>query len=193
MLAVGMLVCAPCRSAAFGGLAPALPGSIASRRAVAHQFNVRRDSADGRSRRHDRLGAVGIMASSGVLPDKAGDIGMQELEDFRKLLRESVGSKTFVKATLSQNKGDEKTLTNVYMRLVELKSGVNLQVKLRHKTNDVTKNFPVAEVAAKQAAASVSARVSYGLGNALTCACGTDRCRHARPSARWIPAGISLH
>ena len=114
-------------------------------------------------------------------------------EYFRKLLRESVGSKTFVKATLSQNKGDEKTLTNVYMRLVELKSGVNLQVKLRHKTNDVTKNFPVAEVAAKQAAASVSARLSYGLGNALTCACGTDRCRRARPSARWIPAGISLH
>jgi len=33
---------------------------------------------------------------------------MQQLEEFRKVLADSIASQTFVKATLSQNKGDDK-------------------------------------------------------------------------------------
>ena len=37
-----------------------------------------------------------------------GDIGMEQLQQFRSILRESLSEKTFVKATLSQNKGEDK-------------------------------------------------------------------------------------
>eukprot|EP00802_Teleaulax_amphioxeia_P011332 Tamp_11364.p1 GENE.Tamp_11364~~Tamp_11364.p1 ORF type:complete len:561 (-),score=134.89 Tamp_11364:244-1833(-) len=90
-------------------------------------------------------GALGAIASPGVLPAKDGDMGAQQLEEFLDVFRESVAAETFVKGTLSQNKGEDRSLTNVYMRLVSLKAGASLQVKLRHKTNDVTKNFPVAD------------------------------------------------
>lgn len=150
-----LLVCAPCPVTSFSVcLAPCLLGSAAKSTVYlgASGF-VMRSSLVSRAglpwtRRLGRplRGATGLAASfSGVLPDKGADIGMQQMEDFRKMFSQSLSSNTFVKATLSQNKGDDKTLTNVYMRLVSLKAGVSLQVKLRHKTNDVTKNFPVAE------------------------------------------------
>jgi hypothetical protein len=100
----------------------------------------------GRAPLLDRLRAGALLATvGGAQPAKQGDIGAQELAGFLDVFRESVAAETFVKATLSQNKGDDRTLTNVYMRLVSLKAGASLQVKLRHKTNDVTKNFPVAD------------------------------------------------
>ena len=62
-----------------------------------------------------------------------GDVGLKHLEEFCDLFAQSLSSETFVKATLSQNKGGDKTLTNAYLRLVSLKAGVFLQVKRRHK------------------------------------------------------------
>ena len=96
-------------------------------------------------RARSRTGAAALAASDGVHPEQADDMGTAQLAQFESLLRESLASETFVKATLSQNKGPDKTLTNAYFRLVSLKTGVSLQAKLRHKTNDVTKNYPVAE------------------------------------------------
>jgi len=90
-----------------------------------------------------RRGVVGL-AGSGALEGGA-DIGAQQLDQFCDLFAESLSSETFVKATLSQNKGEDRTLTNVYLRLVSLKAGISLQAKLRHKTNDVTKNYPLTE------------------------------------------------
>ena len=95
--------------------------------------------------RRSRTGAAALAASDGVQTEQADDMGTAQLAQFESLLRESLASETFVKATLSQNKGPDKTLTNAYFRLVSLKTGVSLQAKLRHKTNDVTKNYPVAE------------------------------------------------
>ena len=79
-----------------------------------------------------RRSASVVSASPGSL-EVARDDGAQLLDDFCKLFATSLSEETFVKATLSQNKGADKTLKNVYLRLVSLKAGVYLQAKLRHK------------------------------------------------------------
>ncbi len=67
-------------------------------------------------------------------------------QEFSRLVQQSVEEGTFVKCTLSENKGPEKELTTVFLRLVELKRGVFMQCLFRYKTNDQVKNYPISEV-----------------------------------------------
>lgn len=60
-------------------------------------------------------------------------------------LRESIERNQFVKLTLSKPGGTDKSLKNVYARLVEIKDEAMLSFTLRYPTKDVTKNYPVAE------------------------------------------------
>ena len=70
---------------------------------------------------------------------------VDQVEKFVSLLAESVSSGSFAKCTLSKNKGEEKTLVNVYVRMVEVKKKATLQFLYRHKTNDIYKNYNLEE------------------------------------------------
>ena len=54
----------------------------------------------------------------------------------------------FVKLTLSEYRGAETGLRNVYARAVELRDGLHLSLTSRYATRDVTKNVPLAEATA---------------------------------------------
>eukprot|EP00960_Hanusia_phi_P069912 767189-Hanusia_phi.AAC.2 len=68
-----------------------------------------------------------------------------EIEQFVSVLAESVSNGHFAKCTLSKNKGDDKTLVNIYVRMVEVKKKSALQFLYRHKTNDIYKNYNLEE------------------------------------------------
>jgi len=54
-------------------------------------------------------------------------------------------ARTLVKLTLSQPRGAEAGLRNVYGRVVELREGRRLSLLWRYATRDVTKNLPIEE------------------------------------------------
>lgn len=66
-------------------------------------------------------------------------------ERFFELLNECTGTGTFIRLTLSKNKGDDPTLNGVIVRPVELKGLAHLSLVYRHQTRDLTKNLPVSE------------------------------------------------
>ncbi|KAJ1475409.1 hypothetical protein T484DRAFT_1828444 [Baffinella frigidus] len=71
----------------------------------------------------------------------AAALGERDIEgEFTEHFIKAVHDGSFVKSTLSQNKGEDRTLLNAYIKLVEIKKlGKALSVVSRHKTNDITK------------------------------------------------------
>jgi len=66
-------------------------------------------------------------------------------EKFVALMREAVVGGTLAKLTLGKPAGADKTLKNLFVRPVALKSGPRLAFVWRHKTRDITKNFAAEE------------------------------------------------
>jgi SAM-dependent methyltransferase len=64
---------------------------------------------------------------------------------FLAKLDDSLRAGTFVKLTLSEYRGAEPGLRNLYARLVELRDGPHLSLTWRYATRDVTKNVPQSE------------------------------------------------
>lgn len=60
-------------------------------------------------------------------------------------LRSALDDETFIKLTLSQYKGGDKTLKNIYARKAIIKREARLSFTYRHKTNDITKNYGLDE------------------------------------------------
>lgn len=67
------------------------------------------------------------------------------LATFLLKIQESIEQNTFIKLTLSKNGGRDKTLKNVYGRLVEIKNQPHLSFTLRYTTRDEVKNYPLLE------------------------------------------------
>lgn len=65
--------------------------------------------------------------------------------EFIEKLQASIENDRFVKLTLSKPGGADKSLKNVYARLVEIKDQPMLSFTLRYPAKDVTKNFSIAE------------------------------------------------
>lgn len=80
----------------------------------------------------------------------AAALGERDIEgEFTEHFIKAVHDGSFVKSTLSQNKGEDRTLLNAYIKLVEIKKlGKALSVVSRHKTNDITKNYDANEAGA---------------------------------------------
>lgn len=64
----------------------------------------------------------------------------ENLESFRTLLRDSLNGGTFIKITLSNYKGEEKELKNIYVKKVLIKGMDHLAFTYRYKTKDIVKN-----------------------------------------------------
>jgi precorrin-6B methylase 2 len=69
----------------------------------------------------------------------------EKTRQFLQKFQESLERGDFIKLTLSQYKGGDKTLKNIYARKVLIKREEHLSFIYRHKTNDITKNFSLAE------------------------------------------------
>ena len=67
---------------------------------------------------------------------------------FLARLDASLRAGAFVKLTLSEYRGAETGLRNLYARLVELRDGPHLSLISRYATRDVTKNIPLTEATA---------------------------------------------
>jgi hypothetical protein len=59
--------------------------------------------------------------------------------------QKSLDENTFVKITLSKYVGINDSLNNVYIKKVIIKNKENLNFIYRHKTKDITKNYPIEE------------------------------------------------
>src|SRR5436305_1254207 len=66
------------------------------------------------------------------------------LQQFIESLEKSLAGGRFVKLTLAKHRGAESDLRNVYVRLVEIKSGESLSFLYRYKTKDVVKRHTLA-------------------------------------------------
>lgn len=66
-------------------------------------------------------------------------------DQFLQHLQRSIETGNFVKLTLSKTGGADKSLRNVYGRLIELKGEEALSFTLRYATRDEVKNHPVPE------------------------------------------------
>jgi hypothetical protein len=66
-------------------------------------------------------------------------------EQFMAFLRDAASGGSLVKLTLGKPAGADKTLVNLFVRPVTLKSGQRLAFVWHHKTRDVTKNHDVDE------------------------------------------------
>ncbi|MGN0020140.1 MAG: class I SAM-dependent methyltransferase [Sphingobacterium hotanense] len=62
-------------------------------------------------------------------------------QDFIELLKRSIKDKTLVKLTLSNYKGQEAGLKNLYVKLVEIKRELKMSFVYRYQTRDITKNY----------------------------------------------------
>lgn len=64
---------------------------------------------------------------------------------FLRLLRPAIRDGAFAKLTLGKHRGADASLTNLFVRPVNLKSGPHLAFVWRHATRDVTKNLSPSE------------------------------------------------
>ena len=67
---------------------------------------------------------------------------------FLAKLDASLRAGAFVKLTLSEYRGAESGLRNVYARAVGLRDGPHVSLTSRYATRDVVKNVPLAEASA---------------------------------------------
>ena len=69
----------------------------------------------------------------------------QSLTSFITLVTQHANDNLLVKLVLSKNRGEEKELQRIAIRLVTLKSQAVLSFVYSYKTRDITKNYPIAE------------------------------------------------
>jgi len=67
--------------------------------------------------------------------------------EFAELSGAALLDGSLVKGTLSRYRGREAHLKSAHFKAVELKGGSHLQILLRYKFRDVTKNYPASEAA----------------------------------------------
>ena len=72
----------------------------------------------------------------------------KEVFDFTQKLKQSIAAGSFLKLTLSKSIGVDKSLNNIYARLVEIRSETKISFTFRHQTKDVVKNHSVDEAIA---------------------------------------------
>lgn len=65
----------------------------------------------------------------------------ENLEQFHRILEDSLNEETFIKITLGNYQGEEKELKNIYVRKVVLKGKQHLAFTYRYKTKDIVKNY----------------------------------------------------
>ncbi len=70
---------------------------------------------------------------------------MSHRATFFKIVEKSIPENTFVRLTLSKNKERGSDLKKVIIKLALLKKGLQYSMTYRHKTKDITKNFPLEE------------------------------------------------
>jgi len=70
---------------------------------------------------------------------------MSALQSFLQNVQESIQKQEFIKLSLGNYKGEDKTLKNVYIKPVLIKRELKLSFTFRHQTKDITKNFSAAE------------------------------------------------
>lgn len=70
---------------------------------------------------------------------------MPSIEQFLQLTLQAVNKNELVKITLGGKRDKESDLKNVFIKPVLLKTGKKLSFVYRHNTNDITKNFDIAE------------------------------------------------
>ena len=63
------------------------------------------------------------------------------IKKFISLVAESMGNYTFVKLSLGNHKGEDKTLKNLYAKKITIKNQEKIQFVFRHQTKDITKNY----------------------------------------------------
>ncbi|MDD2636543.1 MAG: SAM-dependent methyltransferase [Bacteroidales bacterium] len=64
-----------------------------------------------------------------------------QINEFTSEIIGALKENVFAKISLSGSVGEEKDLKNVYVKIVEIKSGVRLNFVYRYKTKDITKNY----------------------------------------------------
>lgn len=67
----------------------------------------------------------------------------ETLNKFSETLATSIGSKTLVKLSLGNYKGNDKDLKNIYVKLVKIKRVDMLSFNYRYKTRDIFKNLSI--------------------------------------------------
>lgn len=72
----------------------------------------------------------------------------KEVFDFTQKIEQHISTGSFIKLTLSKHIGPEKTLQNIYARLVNIKSKTKISFTFRHQTKDIVKNHSVDEAIA---------------------------------------------
>lgn len=66
---------------------------------------------------------------------------MNQQETFLTLLENSITQNTFVRLTLSKNRGHTSDLKKAIFKLATIKKSLHISIVFRHKTKDITKNF----------------------------------------------------
>jgi cyclopropane fatty-acyl-phospholipid synthase-like methyltransferase len=69
----------------------------------------------------------------------------QNIDEFISQFKNSITQHEFVKLTLSKPVGNERNLSNVYIRLINIKQTFKVSFTYRYKTNDQVKNFELEE------------------------------------------------
>jgi SAM-dependent methyltransferase len=68
---------------------------------------------------------------------------MDNLQTFLTAIKDSIAETGFAKLTLSKPRDKKLDYRNVFVKLVEIKKGIQLSFVYRHATNDVTKNHSI--------------------------------------------------
>jgi len=76
---------------------------------------------------------------------EAVEVDVNAVNQFLEEIEESIASGTFKKLTLGKLRGELSEAEHVYVRLVQLNDGQRLSFVHRYPTNDITKNYPVAD------------------------------------------------
>jgi len=97
------------------------------------------------------IGACDALRSASSRGAAAGEASpapaRAEVAEFAELSGAALLDGSLVKGTLSRYRGREAHLKSAHFKAVELKGGSHLQILLRYKFRDVTKNYPASEAA----------------------------------------------
>ncbi len=70
---------------------------------------------------------------------------MNNKDQFVEFLKQSISEDTFVRLTLSKPVDGSSSFKKMIVNLAHIKGALQLSIVARHKTNDITKNYPLAE------------------------------------------------
>lgn len=71
---------------------------------------------------------------------------LQTLQSFQKILLQSLEEDTFIKLQLLNKRHKNSDLKSVHGKVIQTKKGSQLSLVYRHKTKDITKNYPFQKV-----------------------------------------------